>query len=139
MFQKDGHHTERAFLNARKGVVKVAMKAGVPIVPVYCFGHSELWRLCVDPFGVLEWISAKSNIAFIFFFGRFWWPFGPPRRTPVTMVCGKPVVLGDNGPEEAPSQERIEQGHARMVAEFQRVFDIHKSACGYADKELKIV
>ena len=33
------------------GVFAMATKAGVPIVPVYGFGHTQLVTLVTDPFG----------------------------------------------------------------------------------------
>jgi hypothetical protein len=60
MFQS---HDEVAHIMARKGIVKIALKAGVPIVPVYGFGHTSLWRVVVDPFGILERLSVKLNVA----------------------------------------------------------------------------
>jgi hypothetical protein len=46
---------ERAYLKKRKGIVKIALRAGAPIVPVYgFFGHTSLYTVIVDPFGVLD-------------------------------------------------------------------------------------
>jgi 2-acylglycerol O-acyltransferase 2 len=32
---------EYAFLQSRKGFIRMAMKHGVPVVPVYCFGNTH--------------------------------------------------------------------------------------------------
>ena len=58
----------------RKGIVKIALRTGVPLVPVYCFGHTELWTVVTDPLGILQAISVKLNVFFTPFFGRFGWP-----------------------------------------------------------------
>ena len=45
----------------RKGIIKIALRAGVPIVPVYCFGHTALWTVLADPFGILQAICPSSS------------------------------------------------------------------------------
>lgn len=60
MFQS---HNEIAHIKARKGIVKIALRAGAPIVPVYGFGHTSLWKVVVDPFGILENLSVKLDIS----------------------------------------------------------------------------
>ncbi len=34
---------ERIFLKQRKGFVRIAIENQVPIIPVYCFGHTQLF------------------------------------------------------------------------------------------------
>ena len=38
----------------RKGIVKIALRKGAPLVPAYCFGHTELWTIVTDPLGILQ-------------------------------------------------------------------------------------
>ncbi len=47
---------EYAFIQGRKGFVKMAMKHGVPIVPVYCFGNTHAMHKARTPW-VLEALS----------------------------------------------------------------------------------
>jgi hypothetical protein len=84
MFQSHVNE-ETAYLKSRKGVIKVAMRAGAKIVPVYGFGHTALWTVVVDPFGLLEKLSNHLGVSLTPFFGRWGWFLGPPRRIPVTM------------------------------------------------------
>ena len=135
MFQTSADK-EIAFLQARKGIVKIALKAGAPIVPVFGFGHTALYTLTVDPFGILKSLSTALDTSFTPFFGRFGWFLGPPRRTPVTVCLGNPVQCPrlDN-----PTQEDIDKYHGYMLDAFREVFDTHKRAYGWGDKELRIV
>lgn len=60
MFEISDHNAESAFLKKRKAILAIALKVGdVQVVPVYAFGHSTLWRLLQDPFGVRS-ISHKD-------------------------------------------------------------------------------
>jgi len=135
MFQA-GTHQERAYLKERKGIVKIALRAGVPIVPVYGFGHTAAYSVVVDPFGILEFLSNQLQASLTPFFGRWGWFLGPPRRVPVTLCLGEPIEC----PAIAePTKDDVNKYHAQMVAGFQQVFDQHKEAYGWGNKTLKIV
>ena len=112
------------------------MKAGVPIVPVYGFGHTQLVTLVTDPFGILESLSLKLDTSLAPYYGRWGIPFGPPRREPVLMALGDPVRLPKC---EKPTPEQVDEGHKAMLAGFAKVFETHKVAYGWPDKELRFV
>jgi len=120
----------------RKGIVKIALRAGVPLVPVYCFGHTALWTVIADPFGILQAISVKLNVSVTPFFGRFGWPLGPAFRTPVLVACGDPIPCPLT---EAPTQELIDEYHAKLMDGYHAVFEQHKAAYGWAGRKLKLV
>jgi len=134
MFQtKQG---EVAHIEARKGIVKIALRAGVSIVPIYGFGHSQLWTVVVDPFGILKRISIALDMAFTPFFGRFFWFLGPPRRIPITVCLGEPIVCPQI---DEPTNQDISKYHKLMLKGFEAVFDKHKEAYGWSDKKIKFV
>ncbi|CAB9521814.1 Diacylglycerol O-acyltransferase 2-like protein 6 [Seminavis robusta] len=135
MFQ---FHTqqETAFIQQRKGIVKIALRAGVPIVPVYGFGHTSLYTVCVDPLGVLERVSQKLQVSLTPFTGRWGWILGPPRRVPVTVALGDPVFC----PQIAdPTQEDIDTYHAELLDKYRVLFETHKTAYGWQHKSLRFV
>ena len=127
---------EAAFVQQRKGIVKIALKAGVPIVPVYGFGHTSLYTVCVDPLGVLEHLSQKLGMSLTPFFGRWGWILGPPRRIPVTVCLGEPVICPQI---DRPTQEDIDRYHSKLLAAYRDLFETHKKAYGWPDKTLKFV
>eukprot|EP00980_Cylindrotheca_fusiformis_P014440 scaffold3854_cov95-Cylindrotheca_fusiformis.AAC.2 len=133
MFQS---HDEVAHVKARKGIVKIALRAGAPLVPVYGFGHTSLWKVVVDPFGILERLSVKLDVSITPFFGRFGWFLGPPQRAAVCMCLGEPVEC----PKIAePTQEDIDKYHKQLLDNYRALFEQHKEAYGWGDRELQFV
>lgn len=47
---------EYALLSSRKGFIRMAMKHGMPIVPVYCFGNTHAMHKAKTPW-LLEALS----------------------------------------------------------------------------------
>lgn len=137
MFQNDPA-VEKGCVVERKGIVKIALTTGTPMVPVYGFGHSRLWRILVDPFGLLEKISLKLGMSVTPFCGRPFGllPFGPPFREPVLLAFGDPIVVPKI---EDPSKAQIDEYHKKLMEGFLKVFDKHKGAYGWSDKTLRLV
>jgi Diacylglycerol acyltransferase len=127
---------EIATILQRKGIVKIALKAGVPLVPVYGFGHTSLWTIVVDPLGILQYASQVLGISLVPFFGCFGWFLGPPRRVAVAVCLGEPVRCPrvDN-----PTQAEIEKYHQELLHSYTELFDTHKAAYGWQHKTLKFV
>lgn len=136
MFHQDEPDHETAVLLQRKGIVKIALKAGAPLVPVYGFGHTALYKVLVDPFGILEKLSISLQAALTPFFGRYGWFLGPPKRVPVTVCLGNPVKCPqiDN-----PTQADIDKYHGQLLIAYEELFNQHKHAYGWSDKTLKFV
>lgn len=135
MFQQDAS-VEKLYLSARKPICKIALRTGCCIVPVYGFGHTSLWQVVVDPFGILEKLSIALNVSICPFIGRFFWPIGPPRRIPLTLAFGDPIRCDRI---ENPTQEQIDAYHAQMIEGFKNTFETHKGAYGWSKKQLKVV
>ena len=133
MFQS---HDETAYVKKRKGIVKIALRCGVPIVPVYGFGHTALWKVVVDLFGILEWLSLKLDVSLTPFFGRWYWFLGPPKRVAVCVCMGEPIKCPKI---ENPTQEQIDKYHSLMIEGYKQVFEQHKNAYGWGDKTLQFV
>jgi hypothetical protein len=134
MFQPG--HQETAYLNQRKGIVKIALRAGVPLVPVYGFGHTALFTVVVDPFGIMKWLSNKMEASITPYFGRFGWFLGPPRRIPLAICLGEPVWCPQ---VDEPTKEQVDMYHQQLLDSYRQLFDKHKMAYGWGEKELKFV
>jgi len=107
---------ERIYLKNRRGFVKIALKRGTPIVPIYYFGHTQLYD-----FVGLPGFSRKMRVATMAFYGRWFLPI--PYQHPITMVIGKPI---DVEKVDNPTREQINALHTRFTNALIELFNKHK-------------
>jgi len=74
---------ERVLLQKRKGLAKLSLRTGIPIVPAYSLGNTAVYKMWHDPLGVMELLSRKLRISIFAFWGRFFSPI--PFRANITM------------------------------------------------------
>ena len=114
------------------GFVRLAMKHGVPILPLYCFGETQLFRThtCLMP--LRRRIAARARIGIPFLSGRFGTVGLPlPLPTRYAVVVGAPVHTGTANPD--PSLEEVREVFGRWCAELQRLFAGHAAELLQAD------
>lgn len=131
-FYSDRQH-ERVFLRQRKGFVKHALAHGYDIVPVYCFGHTQLY----DVYGFQE-LSRRLRFAFIFFWGKGWLP----HARPISIVMGERVTPSTGDSVDPPAGGRgVDHLHNRYLVSLKSLYDKYKSIVPEwdANKELDIV
>lgn len=120
-FYSDRTH-ERLFLGQRKGFLRHAAQEGFVIIPVYCFGHTQLY----DVYGLRE-LSRRLRFTIIFFCGRkptIWLP----HARPVSIVFGKTIVCKEN----------VDETHANYLYAIRELYDYYKFIVPEWDKEKEI-
>ncbi|KAL8427384.1 hypothetical protein Efla_006415 [Eimeria flavescens] len=124
---------ERVHLQERQGVVRIAMETGARLVPVYCFGHSQAYRLF---WGVrfLQPVARLLRVALVFFYGRFGLPVA--FRVPLLYAFGRPLQIPQM---DKPTRADVASAHQQLVSEVQRIFDTYKCLYGWEDKRLEIL
>ena len=116
------HTQEQIFVQKRLGFIRMAMAAGKPIIPTYCFGENQLFRTHRGLARPLQmWMLRKLRIGLPIFTGRWGVPFGPPLPTSTTLVVGREVDVGSPNPD--PTDREVDEVFGRYVAELQRLFD----------------
>ena len=118
-------------LRERKGLARLALRTGTPLLPAYSIGNSAAFSAFYDPWGVLERISRRAQLAIFPYWGRFYLPI--PRRQNITMLIGHPIMVER---VESPSAEQIDALHARLLGAITELFDTHKAALGWGHKRI---
>mmetsp|Transcript_43174 Transcript_43174/g.100688 ORF Transcript_43174/g.100688 Transcript_43174/m.100688 type:complete len:434 (-) Transcript_43174:13-1314(-) len=126
--------TNKLILGNRKGFVKMALRTGASLVPVYSFGETDLFGVFASSrFRRIQlWLQKQLGFGIPFFFGRaltggvLHRVFGlsrgvMPLRMPVQSVVGKPIHI--DKPVPNPTQEQVDELHKRYVDELQKVYE----------------
>ncbi|XP_067412623.1 2-acylglycerol O-acyltransferase 3 [Emydura macquarii macquarii] len=118
----------RITLRRRTGFVRLALRHGAPLVPVYSFGENEIFRQLIFPEG--SWprrlqlhFKDLTGFAPCLFWGRGLLPF----PAPITVVVGSPIPVPQR---PFPTPEEVAHYHALYVEQLQRLFERHKVSCG---------
>lgn len=128
---------EVILLKKRKGLVRIALETGCPLVPFVCLGNTKTCLPATDSFGVMEGLSRLLGMSLIWPNGRFGLPI--PRRTPVTIIVGAPLAAPSTTPIPAPSDEMVDRMHAHLISEVSNMYYRWRNASGYADIDLEII
>ncbi|KAF5299237.1 hypothetical protein FQA39_LY02410 [Lamprigera yunnana] len=91
-YAKPGHYN--VVLKKRKGFIRIALKNGAPLVPVFSFGEIDVYNQISNPKGsvvrrVQEWVKDLTGVAFAMPMGRGFlqYSFGiVPLRKPISTI-----------------------------------------------------
>jgi len=136
------HDQEQAFFPKKLGFIRLAIKHGTPLMPLYIFGENQLYKRVAG----LEWLTKliykATGMTLPIVTAKWGLPQAGflPIATDIHIRYGNPVDVGPSEPE--PSDERVEEVFTRYLAELQRVFDANACSClpaAVAKRGLKVV
>lgn len=123
---------EAVFLRGRKGFIKLALRSGADVVPVYLFGNTTV--LSALKWGPLARLSRKLQVSITFFWGRWLLPL--PRPVKLIYVRGKPLGMSKI---ESPTDAEVDYWHEKYCKQLVKLFDNYKGLHpDYAHKELVV-
>jgi len=126
-------NSERLFARKRKGFIKLALRTGAEVIPVYFFGNTSV--LSVLTGSSLRKVARTTGVTVTWFWG--WGGTLIPRPRKILGVLGKPIGIPST-PTAEPSQELIDRYHDKYLAEVQRIFETYKvHNSDYASKTLQ--
>lgn len=126
---------EVLLLKRRKGLVRISLETGCPIVPFVCIGNTRACFPATDSFGVMETLSRLLGVSLIWPAGR--WGLPIPRRTPVTVVIGPPLAAPS--PAMPVTDEAVDAMHEQLMLEMSAMYYRWRDAAGYGDVELELI
>ena len=112
---------ERLYLQSRRGFIRLAIRHGRPLVPVYCFGETSVFQQYGCFQRTRQWLSRKLKISIVFFRGRNCTLV--PRRVPLNVVIGTPIHVMKS---KEPTDEYVEMIHKKYTEDLINMFDRHK-------------
>ncbi|KAK9525212.1 hypothetical protein VZT92_017534 [Zoarces viviparus] len=124
----------------RKGFIKLALKHGAQLVPVFSFGENELFDQMENPSGsplrkLQNRLQSIMGVAMPLFHARgvFQYSFGlMPYRKPIHTIVGKPIPVVQT---PSPSCEDIECLHQRYLQNLTELFEQHKHSYGLEEQQ----
>jgi hypothetical protein len=123
---------ECIFARKRKGFIKLALRSGAEVCPVYFFGNTSV--LSVVSNSVLRRIARATGVTLTWFWG--WRGTLIPRPNKIVGVLGTPLGMPTE-PIDEPTQQQIDQWHDKYLTEVRRIYETYqKYNPDYKDKQL---
>ncbi|WVW79500.1 hypothetical protein I302_101469 [Kwoniella bestiolae CBS 10118] len=132
-------------LKRRFGFIKMAIREGADLVPVFSFGENDIYEQLANAKG--SWVyTLQKNFQKMFgftlplFYGRglFNYNYGlMPFRHPIVSVVGKPIHVKK---DPHPSDEHVQEMQQLYIEELMRIWDRYKDLYARGrTKELTLV
>lgn len=126
---------EEVALLHRKGLARLSLRTGIPIVPAYSIGNTQAYKAWFDRWGIMESLSRRFRVSLFFPLGRFGLPI--PFRANIALLYGSPIIPPVVTPN--PTEEQVNELHAKLLAQITLLFDNHKAALGWGQRKLIFV
>lgn len=134
-------NTYRIVINHRKGFVRIALKTGTWLVPVFSFGENNLYsqyqwkwltklQLTIKKFTGIYPVAPRGRGILQYSFGIL------PHRHPINTVVGKPIAVPKI---ENPSESDVDHYHAKFVQELKTLFEQHKRKYDAAGDDAELI
>lgn len=136
-YPKHGAGPNEEYSIVRKGFLRLAVQHGVPVVPIYCFGATKMFRRLNLPF--LDRLSTFMRASVVVFFGV--WGLPIPFRQRLMYVIGNPIYADRHREvtNEYDEQHAVDEMHVQFCNELLRIFERHKESYGWGHKSLKVI
>jgi len=136
------HDQEQAYFPAKLGFIRMAIKYGLPLMPLYLFGENQLYKRVSGFEWLTKLIKQCTGMTLPIVTAKWGMPQAGafPIATDIHIRWGKPVEVGP--PDAEPSDEKVQEVYTRYVAELKRLFEANAKDClpaAVAAKGLKIV
>lgn len=127
VWEKTPQLVDRVILSRRKGFLKLCMRAGASVLPVYGFGNNDTYCMIFGPKSLAAKVSNFLNTSLVLWLGA---PFGVvpcspfPQRGPMLIVVGEEFVVEKN---ENPTDAELDALHEKYVEVYRKLYENWKA------------
>jgi len=107
---------EVIYVQRRLGFIRLALRHGIDLVPVYGFGENQLFRTYSCGASMREWLAQVGRVGLPLIHPL-------PRAVHTCHVFGRPIPVGD--PDPAPTEAKVQAIFEAYEAELRRIFTKH--------------
>jgi len=127
---------DRVYIKKRTGFIKLCLKHGYSVVPVYVFGENRLFSNVQGWWELRLWLNSLGLPA-IACWGSTFVPLAPQRHScGIRIVAGEPLDLPKI---EDPTREEVKKWHEKYMTGLTMIFEEHKcDAYGDEGKTMKL-
>ena len=137
-------YTSKVVLKDRAGFVKVAIRSGASLVPVWGFGENNLYEnMAVGHPWIQKWqrrIQRVLTFAPLMVQGRGVFSYSSglvPHRRPISVVVGTPIDVGPADPQ--PSREKVQKIHTRYKKAVLELFEQYRDIYDPKAQDIEMV
>jgi len=120
------HTQERVYFPARLGFVRLAMKHGVPILPIYAFGENQLYATTPFTRKINAWFYRNFKIGSVLVMGQYGLPI-PYFRRDLHIRFGESVSL--SAPNADPTDAQVKEYFDEYMVGLTNLFGKYKDDC----------
>lgn len=124
---------DRVFVKKRTGFIRLCLKHGFCVRPVYVFGEKGLYYN-VQGFFPARLALNRYGLPAIAFWGSLLCPLMPKMSVDVRIVVGAPLALPRI---DEPTKEDVKKWHDAYIAALTKLFEDHKEAA-YGPEQAKV-
>lgn len=128
---------EEVRLRTRTGFIRLAVKHGTPVLPMFVFGELDAVRpISPLPSSMARFLQKKLRMSTNIFLGRW---LVMPFRVPFNLCVGRPVSVKQCTEEGSELDAEVARVHAEYKKELALLFEDNKSRFNYAQRKLVFV
>lgn len=136
----DDATSSQVTLRTRSGFVRLAVKHGAAVLPVFVFGELDaVSAVPLLPKPLAAWLQRTMRISSNIFLGRYYTFI--PSRVPFNMCIGKPVAVDPvaaltSAEDPMAFEAEVQRVHAEYKQELRRLYEANKARFGYEERTL---
>ena len=122
---------EYSYLKSRKGFIKIAIEAGVDIIPTYSFGIDSMYHTLSPGRHIRAKIAQKTGLPLVAWWGKY--------GTSIPLHENHVTATFDPFPSSQYTIDQLDQCHSDYLIYLKQCFDDHKVKVGYGHKTLVFI